>query len=73
MTDVLKKQQIMQLLPMLPSLGVSVDKIREEVVRLFGLPEAFNEVAPPPPAAAPMAEEAAPAPEAAVSTVIGGA
>lgn len=74
MTDVLKKQQIMQLLPMLPSLGVQVEKIREEVVRLFGLPESFNEVAPPEPAAAaPMVEAGTPVPEAAVSTVIGGA
>lgn len=80
MTDMIKKQQIMQLLPVLPTLGVPVDKIRSEVVRLFGLPEEFNQVAPPPAAMAEVQADAsgpttlaAPTPEAATSSLIGGA
>jgi hypothetical protein len=46
-SDLLKKQQLIQLTPTLMQLGVSPDKIREEIVRLFGLPDIFNEVAPP--------------------------
>ena len=50
MTDILRKQQIMQLLPSLAQLGVPPLALKEEVVRLFGLPESFNqEVAPPAP------------------------
>jgi hypothetical protein len=50
MTDILRKQQIMQLLPSLSGLGVPPLALKEEVIRLFGLPESFNqEVAPPAP------------------------
>lgn len=82
MTDMVRKQQLTQLLAVLPGLGVPADKLRAEVVRLFDLPEAFNEAAPPPapapeaPAAAPGSvvapPEAAPTPSADTAAVIGG-
>ena len=76
-----QQQQLTQLLAVLPGLGVPADKLRAEVVRLFDLPEAFNEAAPPAPAPeAPAAEpgsvvappEAAPTPSADTAAVIGG-
>jgi hypothetical protein len=74
-TDMVKKQQLMQLVGILPGLGVPADKVREELVRLFDLPPTFNEVPPAPapeiPSPAPPAE--APVPEATTSAVIGGA
>lgn len=39
MSDLVRKQQLMQLVPLLPSLGVAPEKIRAEVVRLFDLPK----------------------------------
>jgi hypothetical protein len=69
MTDMVRKQQIMQLLPVLSGLGVGAAAIKDEIIRLFELPVTFSEPAP----AAPTSTEAPPAtPEAAVSTVIGG-
>jgi hypothetical protein len=60
----------MQLLPVLSGLGVGAAAIKDEIIRLFELPVTFSEPAP----AAPTSTEAPPAtPEAAVSTVIGGA
>ena len=52
MSEVLQKQQLMQLAPILPSLGVPLSKIKEEIVRLFNLPESFliEEEAPAQPA-----------------------
>lgn len=79
MTDMVKKQQIMQLLAPLVQLGVSPNAIRSEVVRLFDLPEQFNEAEPPvdkmpdPVAAAMPGGGGAPTAEAATSDVIGGA
>jgi len=75
MSDVLKKQQLIQLIPVLGGLGVTPDKVREEVIRLFDLPPTFNEAAPPPSAASavPEALSASPVPEATTSAVIGGA
>jgi len=81
MTDMVRKQQLTQLLAVLPGLGVPAEKIRAEVVRLFDLPEEFNDAAPPAtapeaPATAPEAlasvPEQAPTTAAATSTVIGG-
>jgi hypothetical protein len=75
MSDVLKKSQLIQLIPVLGGLGVAPDKVREEVIRLFDLPPTFNEVAAAPPAesAIPEALSASPVPEATTSAVIGGA
>jgi len=71
MTDALRKNQIMTLLPSLVQLGVPPLAIKEEVIRLFGLPEAFTKEAPTPEPAAPA--EAAPAPaEALTPDTIGG-
>ena len=75
-TDMVKKQQIMQLLAPLAQLGVPVTPLRQEIVRLFDLPPTFNEVEPPPeaaPEAALAAPSVAPTPEATTSAVIGGA
>jgi hypothetical protein len=82
MTDIVRKQQLTQLLAVLPGLGVPVEKIRAEVVRLFDLPEEFNVVPAPTPApespAAPPEQAFSPdqAPvesTASTSTMIGGA
>jgi hypothetical protein len=72
MTDMVRKQQIMQLLPVLTGLGVGAAAIKDEIIRLFELPVTFSAEAPP---AAPTSTETAPVatPEATVSTVIGGA
>lgn len=48
MSDIVRKQQLMQLVPILPTLGVPVDKIRAELVRLFDLPKEWSEAAPEP-------------------------
>jgi hypothetical protein len=75
-TDMVKKQQIMQLLAPLAQLGVPATAMRQEIVRLFDLPPTFNEVEPPPeapPEAAMAAQPGAPTPEATTSAVIGGA
>ena len=49
LTEILQKQQLMQLIPTLAQLGVQGVAIKEELVRLFDLPVTFLEVAPPPP------------------------
>jgi len=81
MTDIVRKQQLTQLLAVLPGLGVPNEQIRAEVVRLFDLPESFNAEAPPAPApgapmaspeTAPAAPEVAPTTTATTSTMIGG-
>ena len=76
MTDILRKQQIMQLLPSLAQLGVPPLALKEEVIRLFGLPESFNqEVAPPAPTdTSPVSTDttAASTPAASTPTNIGG-
>jgi len=76
MSDVLKKQQLIQLVPVLGGLGVSPDKVRAEVVRLFDLPPTFNETAAgavPGDSAISQVMALSPQPEAAVSDIIGGA
>jgi hypothetical protein len=76
MSDVLKKQQLIQLVPVLGGLGVSPDKVRAEVVRLFDLPPTFNETAEgavPGDSAISQVMASSPQPEAAVSDIIGGA
>lgn len=44
--SVMKRNELVQLLPTLQSLGIDVDKIREELVRQFDLPKSFTEVTP---------------------------
>lgn len=66
MTDMVRKQQLIQLIPLLPGLGVPPEAIRAEVVRLFNLPESFTKEAPAPEAAAMSA--APPPPEQEVET-----
>ena len=41
-TDMVMKQQIVQLLPSLIQIGVPVPAIKDEVIRLFNLPESFT-------------------------------
>lgn len=43
-SDSLKKQNLLQLIPVLIKLGIPANSIREEVIKLFELPETFNEV-----------------------------
>ena len=43
----LKKRQLLELLPVLSQLQVPMDKIREEVIRAFDLPEVFLDVPAP--------------------------
>ena len=47
-TEILQKQQIMQLLPILPQLGVTGKALKDELIRLFNLPVTFAEEATPP-------------------------
>lgn len=75
MTDLLKKQQLTGLIPLLAQLGVPQDAIREEVIRLYDLPPAFLEtLQKAEPAAATTVAPApqAPTPAATVSDIIGG-
>lgn len=77
MSDIVRKQQLMQLVPILPTLGVPVDKIRAELVRLFDLPKEWSEAAPEP--SGQMEPSPTPGPispsdtKAITSSVIGGA
>jgi len=48
LSEALKRSNLVQLLPVLTQLGVSPEKIKEEVVRLYDLPESFMETPPPP-------------------------
>jgi len=48
-TEILQKQQLMALLPILPQLGVTGKALKGELIRLFDLPVTFAEEAPPPP------------------------
>ena len=40
----MKRNELTQLLPVLQALGIDPSKIREEIVRQFDLPKAFNDV-----------------------------
>jgi len=74
LTDMVRKQQLIQLLPLLTGMGVPAEELKSEIVRLYDLPETF--LNPPPTAstvAVPQTATAGAAPtEAAVSDVIGG-
>ena len=49
LSDALKKQNLVTLLPTLVQLGVQQDKILEEIVRSYDLPKSFLEKMPQPP------------------------
>jgi len=49
LSEALKRSNLVQLLPVLTQLGVSPEKIKEEIVRLYDLPESFMETPPQPP------------------------
>jgi len=54
LSDILKKQQLMGLIPILAQLGVPPDAIKEELIRLYDLPESFmQELQAPPQQATP--------------------
>jgi len=72
MTDLLKKQQLVGLVPILAQLGVPGSALKDEIIRLYGLPPSFAEEAPPAPAPSSPAPGGAPEPQASVSDVIGG-
>ena len=76
MTDLVRKAQLIQLVPVLASLGVPPSAIKEELIRLYGLPPTFLEEAPqvaaPPLTGEPLEKPAQTAQEA-TSKIIGGA
>jgi len=51
--DAIKKQNLLQLLPILTQLGVPNEKLKEGIIRAYDLPEDYLKV--PPPVAPPMA------------------
>jgi hypothetical protein len=74
LTDMVRKQQLIQLLPLLTGMGVPAEELKSEMVRLYDLPESFLNPPPTAPGAAvPQTATAPVAPTAAaVSDVIGG-
>ena len=71
LSDALRKQNLISLIPTLQGLGVRGDKILEEIVRAYELPKDFLE--PPEPAPAPVTPGSAPGPSAAdVGNIEGG-
>ena len=56
----ISKQNLVNLAPLLQQLGVPNETIKEEIVRLFALPETFLKVPEPPPAAPTAPEPALP-------------
>ncbi len=72
MTDLLKKQQLVGLIPSLVQLGVPGKAIKDEIIRLYGLPPSFGEEVQPAGGASASPLGAPPEAEAAVSDVIGG-
>jgi hypothetical protein len=50
----MKRNELIQLLPVLQGLGIDPSKIKEQVIRQFDLPKSFGEE--PPPAAPPQAQ-----------------
>ena len=49
LSDAIRKQNLLSLLPTLQALGVQPRKVLEEIVRAYELPKDFLEEAPPPP------------------------
>jgi hypothetical protein len=73
MTDLLKKQQLVGLIPTLTQLGVPGKSLKDEIIRLYGLPPSFGEEVKPAGSASASPLSMPPEAEASVSTVIGGA
>ena len=68
LADAIKKQNLLQLLPILTQLGVPNEKLKEGIIRAYDLPEDYLKVPPPPPApppelAPPIGPQSAPPPE----------
>lgn len=74
MTDMIKKQQLIQLIPILAQFGVPGVAMRDEIIRLYSLPPTFSEVQEASAPSAPTGPTTAPPPETAtaISDVIGG-
>jgi hypothetical protein len=73
LTDMIRKQQLIQLIPILTQMGVPAEELKSEMVRLYDLPQTFLN-GPEAGAAAVPQTESAPSPEAAatISDAIGG-
>lgn len=61
--SVMKRNELVQLLPVLQGLGIDPTKIKEELIRQFDLPKSFGEEPPAPPQAQNL-PQTAPMPEA---------
>lgn len=59
LSDAIRKQNLLSLLPTLQGLGVPPDKIKEEIIRAYELPKTFLEPLPAPPEAPVAAPSAA--------------
>lgn len=59
LSDAMRKQNLLSLLPTLQGLGVPQDKIKEEIIRAYELPKTFLEAPPAPPAASVASPSAA--------------
>jgi len=62
--SVMKRNELVQLLPVLQGLGIDPSKIKEEIIRQFDLPKSFGEEPPAPPPQAQNLPQTAPMPEA---------
>jgi len=59
LSDAIRKQNLLSLLPTLQGLGVPPEKIKEEIIRAYELPKTFLEAIPAPPEAPVAAPSAA--------------
>jgi hypothetical protein len=59
LSDAIRKQNLLSLLPTLQGLGVPPEKIKEEIIRAYELPKSFLEAIPAPPEAPVAAPSAA--------------
>jgi hypothetical protein len=59
LSDAIRKQNLLSLLPTLQGLGVPPEKIKEEIIRAYELPKSFLEALPAPPEAPVAAPSAA--------------
>jgi hypothetical protein len=53
LSDAIKKQNLLSLLPTLQGLGVPPQVVKEEIIRMYELPKTFLDVPEAPPQAAP--------------------